>query len=235
MLPKKIDIVIPAHNEDLNLNYLLPKIVKIIKSNKLYKFRLVLIDDKSEDTTLNVIKNFKKKNSFIRIIKNKNKSGQTICYKKYLQNFTSDYFIRIDADNQDNPKYLKKMISLVKKNFDVILAKRTIRKHSLYMIILTFLYDKLIYFLIKEKLETYSSSLGCFKRSYLSFTNLRYNDHRYFPLIAINNGARKIKIFKTIHQKRKFGESKYKIINKIFFAVPEFLFFYFRMKKGDFN
>jgi glycosyltransferase involved in cell wall biosynthesis len=115
MLPKKIDIVIPAHNEDLNLNYLLPKIVKIIKSNKLYKFRLVLIDDKSEDTTLNVIKNFKKKNSFIRIIKNKNKSGQTICYKKYLQNFTSDYFIRIDADNQDNPKYLKKMISLVKK------------------------------------------------------------------------------------------------------------------------
>ena len=235
MLGKKIDIVIAAHNEDLNLKFLLPKIIRIIKLNKLYKFRLILIDDNSTDETSHVIKNFKKKNDFIKLIKNERKSGQTICYKKYLLKFNSDYFIRIDADNQDNPKYLKKTINLIKNNFDIIMGKRTIRKHSLSMIFLTFLYDNLIFFFIKKKLKTYSSSLVCFNRFFISAQNLKFNDHRYLPLIAINNGAKKIKIFNTIHQKRKFGKSKYKIINKILSGLPEFLFFYYRMRRGDFN
>ena len=55
MPEKKVDIVIPAHNEDQNLNFLLPKIIKIIKFNKFYKFRLILIDDKSTDNTSFII------------------------------------------------------------------------------------------------------------------------------------------------------------------------------------
>lgn len=232
---KKIDIVIPAHNEDQNLNFLLPKIIKIIKSNKFYKFRLILIDDKSTDNTSFIINKYLKKNNFVKLIINKKKSGQTFCYQKYLTNFKSDYFIRIDGDNQDNPKYLKKILKFIKSDFDLVMGRRTIRKHSVYMILLTYLYDYLIFFLIKKKLKTYSSSLVCFKRDFLSKKNLKFNDHRYFPLISINNGASKIKIFDTIHQKRKFGISKYKQINKVFNALPEFLLFFYRLKRGDFN
>lgn len=232
---KRIDIVVPVHNEELNLIRLIPKILRIIKETKIFKFRLIIIDDGSTDGGQKIIKRFIKKNKIINLIINNKKEGQTKCYKKYLLKFRSDYFIRIDGDNQDNPKHISKILSLVKKNFDIIMAKRTLRKHSLIMICLTYLYDSLIFLLIGKKMKTYSSSLVCFKTSFIKYKNLSFNDHRYLPLIAIDNGAKNIKIFDTIHQKRKYGVSKYKISKKIITAFPEFIFFFLRLKLGLFK
>ena len=48
--PRKfIDIVIPFNNEYLNLQILLPKILRVLKKIKYFKFRLIFIDDGSTD------------------------------------------------------------------------------------------------------------------------------------------------------------------------------------------
>tara|TARA_Y100000590_G_scaffold448696_1_gene585759 strand:+ start:1334 stop:2047 length:714 start_codon:yes stop_codon:yes gene_type:complete len=232
---QNVDIVIPVHNEELNLKILLPKIINITKKIKNYKVRVVCIDDASSDKTQSYLATLKKKHKKIRFIKNSHRGGQTQCLKTYLKKFDSDYFIRIDGDNQDNPKHITKIFKLINLKYDLILTERKIRKHSIYMIILTFLYDKLIEFLIKKKLETYSSSLACFKTILIKEKNLIFNDHRYFPLIAIENGAEKIKVFPIDHKKRIYGKTKYSMIKKIIYALPEFLFFYFRLKKGNYS
>ena len=55
--PRKfIDIVIPFNNEYLNLQILLPKIIKVIKRIKYFKFRLIFIDDGSSDGGYKLIK-----------------------------------------------------------------------------------------------------------------------------------------------------------------------------------
>tara|TARA_B100000029_G_scaffold514112_1_gene615733 strand:- start:694 stop:1410 length:717 start_codon:yes stop_codon:yes gene_type:complete len=229
---KLIDIVIPFNNEFENLEILLPKILKTIRKIKFFKFRLVLIDDGSTDNGNTVVFKYKKKNKNIFLIKNKIKMGQTYSYKMYLKKFTSKYFIRMDADNQDDPIYLIKISKYIKKNFQMILTERKLRKHSTYMIILTFLYNMLISFLVKKKLKNYSSSLVFYQRKFINYKNLKINDHRYLPIIAIENGAKKIKIIPVMHKKRIFGRTKYKILKKIIFALPEFLLFFYRLRKG---
>tara|TARA_Y100000590_G_scaffold369760_1_gene431198 strand:+ start:5280 stop:5993 length:714 start_codon:yes stop_codon:yes gene_type:complete len=234
--PRKfVDIVIPFNNEYLNLQILLPKILKSIKKIKQFKFRLVFIDDGSTDSGHLLIIKLKKKHKHIFLIRNKVKRGQTYSYQQYLKKFKSDYFIRMDADNQDDPKHLIKISSFISKKYDLILTARKLRKHSIYMIILTFLYNKLIALLVKEKLNNYSSSMVCYKRKFIRHKNLKKNDHRYLPLIAIENNAKKLATFPILHNKRIYGETKYGMINKIFFALPEFLYFYFRLKKGYFK
>ena len=157
--PRKfVDIVIPFNNEYQNLQILIPKILKTIKKIKHLKFRLVFIDDGSIDNGYMIIDKFKQKYRHIFLLRNKKNFGQTYCYMNYLKKFKMRCFVRMDADNQDNPKYLLQMSKLILQDYDLILADRKLRKHSLYMIVLTFLYNKLIALLLKKNLKNYSSS-----------------------------------------------------------------------------
>jgi len=229
---KNIDLVIPFNNEFQNLQILLPQILKTIKKIKNFNIRIVFIDDGSQDKGYLLIKNYQKKNRNIKILRNNIKMGQTYCYKSYLKKFKSLYFIRMDADNQDDPRNIKIILKYLSAGYDLILTDRKIRKHSFYMIILNLIYDKIISMLIDRKLDTYSSSLVCYKTNTINYRYLKNNDHRYLPIISIFNGVKKIKVFPVMHKERKFGVTKYGILKKIFFALPEFLYFYYRLKKG---
>ena len=232
---RNVDLVIPFNNEKLNLKILLPKIFKTAKKIKFFNIRVVFIDDGSTDSGIMLIKKYQKKIKNIKFLRNKIKKGQTYCYKSYLNKFSSNYFIRMDADNQDDPKHIIRILKFIHEGYDMILTDRKLRKHPMYMIVLNFVYDKLIGILINKKLNTYSSSLACFKIKYLSKKNLRFNDHRYLPIIAINNGVKKIKVFPVMHKKRIYGSTKYGMLKKIMFALPEFLYFFYRMKMGYFK
>ena len=60
--PRKfIDIVIPFNNEYQNLQILIPKILKTIKKIKKLKFRLIFVDDGSEDFSFELVNKFKRK------------------------------------------------------------------------------------------------------------------------------------------------------------------------------
>jgi len=229
---KNIDLVIPFSNENLNLQILIPAILKTIKKISKIKFRLIFIDDGSNDRGHVVVLKYKKRYKNIILLRNLKRRGQTFCYKTYLNKFNTNSFIRMDSDNQDNPVYLMKMSQYINSGYEMILTDRKLRKHSTLMIILTYLYDFLLKLLVKKKLETYSSSLAYFNTKYLYKRNLKFNDHRYFPIIALHSGVKKIKVFPVMHNKRKYGVTKYKIYNKIFFAVPEFLYFFYRLKRG---
>lgn len=232
---KNVDIVIPFHNEFKNLKILIPQIIESTSNFKQFNIRYIFINDGSTDGSEKIVQKYLKSKKFNLII-NKKKLGQTPSYKKYLQLFKSDFFIRIDADNQDNPIYLKKILKLLMKNdYDMILANRLLRKHPVSMIILTYIYNLITKLLIKVNLPTYSSSLVSYKKNLIKPHNLRYNDHRYMPLIAIFNGAKKIHIFSTIHKKRRYGQSNYSITKKIIFGFPEFFYFFIRLKTGKFK
>tara|TARA_A100001011_G_scaffold392898_1_gene481474 strand:- start:2633 stop:3361 length:729 start_codon:yes stop_codon:yes gene_type:complete len=232
---KNIDIVVPFYNEYKNLEILIPQIIKSTSNFNQFRIRYIFINDGSTDESEKVVKKYLNSKKFY-LIDNKKKLGQTLSYKKYLKYFKSDFFIRIDSDNQDNPIHLKKILQLLMKNdYDVILANRLVRKHPTLIVILTFIYNFITRFLIKVDLPTYSSSLVSYKRNFINAKNLKYNDHRYMPLIAIFNGAEKVHTFSVIHRKRQHGKSNYSIIKKIFFGLPEFFYFFIRLKAGRFK
>ncbi len=232
---KTVDIVVPFFNEYQNLKILIPQIIKSTSNFKQFKIRYVFINDGSLDNSEKVVRKYLKSKKFY-LINNKHNLGQTLSYKKYLEIFKSDFFIRIDSDNQDNPTHLKKIFKLLIKNdYDVILANRLVRKHPVSIVILTYIYNLITRFLIKVDLPTYSSSLVSYKRNFIKANNLGYNDHRYMPLIAIFNGAKKVHTFSVIHRKRQYGKSNYSIVKKIFFGLPEFFYFFLRLKAGKFK
>tara|TARA_B100000787_G_scaffold158781_1_gene136437 strand:- start:1114 stop:1755 length:642 start_codon:yes stop_codon:yes gene_type:complete len=110
-------IVIPSYNE-------LPTLKSLVK--KLNKNNILIIDDASTDGTSKFLK--EKKIIHISNKENIGYEGSLIKAFKYLKQKSKiyDYLITIDADNEHDPKYIKKIIKKVHINkIDLIVCNRS--------------------------------------------------------------------------------------------------------------
>ena len=117
-----VSIVIPVYNEKNNISLLVSKITS--KINRI-KHEIIIVDDSSNDGSKEVLKKLsKKKNLKIIFRKEKIRDLSKSCRDGFeISKF--DKILVMDGDLQHNPKYILKMILLMKnKNFDVIVGAR---------------------------------------------------------------------------------------------------------------
>jgi|ETNmetMinimDraft_33_1059910.scaffolds.fasta_scaffold35274_2 glycosyltransferase involved in cell wall biosynthesis len=121
-------IVIPVYNEEKNIINLINQWKKEISKNYSKSYKFIIINDGSTDRTLSVLNKFKKNKKF-KIINKKNEGHGLTCLFGYkqaiLENFL--FILQIDADNQCDPIYFKKIIQQSKKN-DIIFGFRVSRE-----------------------------------------------------------------------------------------------------------
>ena len=125
---KKITILIPAYNEQEVLKPLIERLDKLATNNKSYNFEFLFVNDGSRDETLNIIKDYAKKDSRISYVNLSRNFGKEIAMIAGLDYTTGDAIVIIDADLQDPPELIPEMIKLWKKGYDDVYAKRNSRE-----------------------------------------------------------------------------------------------------------
>jgi glycosyltransferase involved in cell wall biosynthesis len=228
-----ISLVIPFFNEELSLAPLLPLVKNNLdKANVTYE--VLLIDDASNDNSLEVVENFlnESNNNYFKLIRMNVNSGQTGCFKKAFSEAIGEYIIRMDADLQDSPADLHFFIDKINENADIIMGIRENRKHSRALKLATAIYNVIIIMLYDSPLTMHSGSFVAFKSNFVKNIPFKNNDHRYLPLIAINRGASNIREIIVSHSERLYGSSNYSLFKKIIFGIPELIFFLVRLKTG---
>ena len=103
----KLSIIIPCKNEEGNIEELHNKISKTLKK---IKYETIYIDDGSTDNTLNKLKElYKKDNKKVKVLSFSRNFKKEAAMLAGLQYATGEYTCIIDADLQQNPKYLLQM------------------------------------------------------------------------------------------------------------------------------
>jgi len=125
---KKITILIPAYNEQEVLKPLIERLDKLATNNKSYNFEFLFVNDGSRDETLNIVKDYAKKDSRISYVNLSRNFGKEIAMIAGLDYTTGDATVIIDADLQDPPELIPEMIKLWKKGYDDVYAKRNSRE-----------------------------------------------------------------------------------------------------------
>ena len=75
-MKKKISIVTPTYNEDQNIEKLIFEIKKIMDSlQSKYDYEHIVIDNRSTDNTINILKKIAKENKNLKIIINTRNFG----------------------------------------------------------------------------------------------------------------------------------------------------------------
>ena len=117
-----ISIVIPVYNEKNNISLLISKITSNI--NRI-KHEIIIVDDSSDDGSKDILKKLsKKKNLKIIFRKEKIRDLSKSC-RDGFEKSKFDKILVMDGDLQHNPKYILRMIKIMKnKNCDVVVGVR---------------------------------------------------------------------------------------------------------------
>ena len=137
----KISIVVPCFNEEENLEAFY-NTVKCAMTEYWDKIELIFINDGSSDGTFKKIKELHEKDSVhISAVNFSRNFGKEAALLAGLEKSTGDYVSIIDADLQQNPKYLVEMIKFLEENpdYDMVAAYQKIRKEGK---VLTFFKDR---------------------------------------------------------------------------------------------
>ena len=226
-----ISVAVPIHNEEESIRQLMREIDSVINTVD-YEIEVIFVDDSSTDNSGNILKEIEAQYPYVRVFTLEKRSGQTGCYRKVLGDIKGKYFLRLDGDLQDNPADLYKFFPLIEKDVDLIMGLREIRRHRKLIRLACILYDLFVVILFDSPLHTNSSSFLAIKTKFLKGVDFKKNDHRYFPLIAMNRGAFSIKELVVENRDRLYGTSKYKNFYKVLFGIPEVVRLFVRLKMG---
>ena len=121
-----LSIIIPCKNEEKNIFKTFQTINKIIKK-KIKKFEVILIDDFSDDSTINILNKISNQNKNITVIKNKIK-GLGGAINLGIKDSKYKYIAIMMADLSDDPyDLIRYYYEISKNNLDAVFGSRFIR------------------------------------------------------------------------------------------------------------
>jgi polyisoprenyl-phosphate glycosyltransferase len=123
----ELSIVIPMYNESENIEYLYKKIISSIEKLKI-SFEVICINDGSRDDTLQKLYMLSKKDKRIKVLDLSRNFGKEIAMTAGIDYSTGNAVVPIDADLQDPPELIKDLYKKWKEGYEVVYAKRSIRK-----------------------------------------------------------------------------------------------------------
>ncbi|MCI8290685.1 MAG: glycosyltransferase family 2 protein [Clostridia bacterium] len=124
----KISIIVPCYNEEEVLDIFYNKIVEV-SSEIDAEFEYIFVDDGSKDKTLEIVRDFSKKDGRVRYISFSRNFGKEAAMYAGLNESTGDFVAIMDADLQDPPELLQEMYeTLLTKEYDCVATKRKTRK-----------------------------------------------------------------------------------------------------------
>lgn len=128
----EISIVIPLYNESENIEYLFDRIISV--SNKLNtNYEIVCVNDGSQDNTLDILIEYNKKNTLIKVINLSRNFGKEIALTAGIDHAVGAAIIPIDADLQDPPELIGKLIDKWREGYDVVYATRRSRRGETWL------------------------------------------------------------------------------------------------------
>jgi glycosyltransferase involved in cell wall biosynthesis len=116
-----LTIVIPAYNEQENLEIILPGLLEFVGQRG---WKIIITDDGSKDDTLGVLRKFEQKEP-LKVVRHKLNKGYGAAIKSAIQACDTDYLITIDADGQHRTEDVDKLYALaVTTDADMIVGSR---------------------------------------------------------------------------------------------------------------
>ena len=129
MKKKLLSVIVPCYNEQESLPYFYKEIKKVEKEMDYVDFEYIFVNDGSKDKTLDILRDFAKKDKKVRYVSFSRNFGKEAAMLAGLDYSKGDYVTLMDADLQDPPHLLIDMYKgITEEGFDCVGTRRVTRK-----------------------------------------------------------------------------------------------------------
>lgn len=122
-----VSVIVPCYNEQESLPLFYDEIYKVCQENQI-EYELIFVDDGSLDETLKELKALSRRDSNVIYLSFSRNFGKEAAMFAGFCNASGDYVAVMDADLQDPPSLLPKMLKILRGgNYDSVAARRVSR------------------------------------------------------------------------------------------------------------
>lgn len=204
----EISLFLPVLNEEPNLRPLHGKIDEAL-AHLGRTAEIIYVDDGSTDGSLEVLRGISRLDPRVRVIALRRNYGQTAAMAAGIDAARGKVLIPMDADLQNDPADIARLLEKLDEGFDVVSGWRKERQDKMVSRkIPSMIANRIISFIGGVRLHDYGCSLKAYRHEFLKEVKLYGEMHRFIPIYASWVGARVTEI-PVRHHPRTMGKSKY--------------------------
>lgn len=202
-----LSIVIPARNEVDSLETLHREIDSVLEAAAL-QAEIIFVDDGSTDGTWPGIVALAERDARVRGIRFRRNFGKSAALGAAFASVRGDLVITLDADLQDDPASIPRLIQKLEEGFDLVSAWRRERFDPWHKRLPSLLFNWLVGIFSGLKLHDHNCGLKGYRSEVVKEIRLFGELHRFITLLAHRSGFRVTEL-ETRHRPRLYGRSKY--------------------------
>lgn len=209
-----VSVVIPVYNEGGNLEVLQTRLLKVLdKLGRTYE--VIFTNDGSLDNSMQILeKMFKKHPTKIRVIDFKGNFGQHMAVMAGFEQSKGEIVITLDADLQNPPEEIPKLISFIEKGYDLVSGRRVKRQDHFFRRYASKLVNIVRAKVTNINMDDEGSMLRAYSRDVIDLMVATKSMAPFIPALAYSYASNPIEI-DVEHAERFAGESKYSFFSLV--------------------
>ncbi len=211
--PRKVSVVIPVYNEEANLPALLPRLLPVMEGLG-RPWEVVFVDDGSRDRSLEILKAEAALHPGVKVVELVRNAGQHMAIMAAFTATDGEYVITLDADLQNPPEEIPRLVAEMDGGHDVVGTIRAKRKDTFFRKAASRLVNRTTAAITGMKLNDYGCMLRGYHRDVVDVMNASEEVSTFIPALAQQYARRPVEI-EVAHEERKAGESKYSLYKLI--------------------
>jgi glycosyltransferase involved in cell wall biosynthesis len=217
-----LSVVIPVYNEEENLPPLWEELRAVLDGLAL-EYEIVFVDDGSRDRSAELIRGFRESDPRVRLVRLKANAGETAATDAGFKAARGRWVVTMDADLQNDPYDVPTLLAHLDR-WDVVTGWRVERGagDSWVRRLSSRVANWVRNGLTDESVRDSGCTFRAFRRECLRGLDLYRGFHRFIPTLLRMRGYRVIEV-PVGHRRRRFGQSKYGILNRAFVALADLL------------
>lgn len=237
-----LSIIIPVYNEESNLVPLMERLYPAVKDTG-STFEIIFTNDGSRDRSLEILQRMVQQYPGVRVIEFNGNFGQHMAILAAFEMSRGQIVITLDADLQNPPEEIPRLVAEIEKGFDVVGTIRQMRQDSLFRKLASRVVNITTNKMTGMKMNDYGCMLRAYHRNVIENINRCGESTTFIPALAQTFASNPTEI-EVAHAERAAGESKYSLYKLIrlnfdlmtgFSVVPLQLFALFGMVTSIFS